>query len=84
MWVDVNDYSALRACIMNDAADVAKLLLDGGMDYNGYLEWAKPGSTAGHEETVAALAAHWQEIRASWEQSAAPTEAQAMGGMTLG
>ena len=84
MWVDVNDYSALRACIMNDAVDVAKLLLDGGMDYNGYLEWAKPGSADGHEETIAALAEHWQEMKAGQEQSATPEDGPAMGGMTLG
>ena len=82
MWVDPGDYSALHACIQNDAVKAAKLLLDGGMDYDGYREWA--GSTAGHEETVAALAEHWQELKAGQKQSEAPVEAPDMGGMTFG
>ncbi len=41
MWVGVNDYHALHACMENGAVDVAKLLLDQGMDLDQYKEWAK-------------------------------------------
>ena len=79
MWVDLEDYSALHACIQNDAVDTAKLLLDHGMDFEQYQQWAEHRG-GGHEETVRALADHWQALTASQEQS----EAQEMGGMCLG
>ena len=41
MWVDVNDYSTLHACVQNDAVGVCKLLLDGGMDFDQYRQWAQ-------------------------------------------
>ena len=79
MWVDLEDYSALHACIQNDAVDTAKLLLDHGMDFEQYQQWAEHRG-GGHEETVRALADHWQELTAGLEQG----EAQEMGGMSLG
>ena len=79
MWVDLEDYSALHACIQNDAVDTAKLLLDHGMDFEQYQQWAEHRG-GGHEETVRALADHWQELTAGQEQS----KAQEMGGMCLG
>ena len=78
MWVELHDYSALHACVQNDAVDVAKLLLDNGMDFEGYRQWAEHRG-GGHEETVQALADHWQELRAPEQQ-----EAPAQGGMLFG
>ena len=78
MWVELHDYSALHACVQNDAVDVAKLLLDHGMDFEGYRQWAEHRG-GGHEETVQALADHWQELRAPEQQ-----EAPAQGGMLFG
>ena len=85
MWVDTNDYNALHACVQNDAVAVCKLLLDGGMDFDQYRQWAQTRPCAGHEETLQALAEHWSEMQA--EQTGAPAEPQqgpAMGGTTLG
>ena len=79
MWVDLEDYSALHACVQNDAVDTAKLLLDHGMDFEQYQQWAERRG-GGHEETVRALADHWQELADEPEQS----EGQEMGGMHLG
>ena len=79
MWVDLNDYNALHACVQNDAVDTAKLLLDHGMDFEQYRQWAEHRG-GGHEETVQNLADYWQELNAEPEQS----EAQEMGGMSLG
>ena len=79
MWVDLNDYNALHACVQNDALDTAKLLLDHGMDFEQYRQWAEHRG-GGHEETVQNLADYWQELNAEPEQS----EAQEMGGMNLG
>ena len=79
MWVDLDDYSALHACVQNDAVEVAKLLLDHGMDFEQYRQWAELRG-GGHEETVQALSDHWQELTAGQEQSGT----QEMGGMSLG
>ena len=78
MWVDLHDHNALHACVQNDAVDVAKLLLDHGMDFEKYQQWAEHYLCSGHEETVQALADHWQELQAQQQQ-----EAPAPGGMTL-
>lgn len=80
MWVDVNDYSALHACVQNDAVEVCRLLLDGGMDFDQYRQWAQTRPCAGHEETLQALTDHWSEMQAEVEQA----PAQENGGMTLG
>ena len=81
MWVNVNDYLAFYTCIQNDAVDVCKLLLDGGMDFDKYQQWAKKWNCAnGHEETIQALADYWAEMQAEMEQAGAPE----MGGQTFG
>ncbi|MBD5099636.1 MAG: ankyrin repeat domain-containing protein [Clostridiales bacterium] len=78
MWVDVNNYRALHACVENGAVAVAKLLPDGGMDFEQYrLRYPNGGS----EETIRALEEHWNELQAQeQEQGNAPE----IGGMTLG
>jgi len=76
MWVDLDDYSALHACVQNDAVDAARLLLDHGMDFERYQQWAEHRG-GGHEATVQALADHWQELQAQRQETPAP------GGMTL-
>jgi len=77
MWVDTEDYAALCACVKNGAVDVARLLLDGGMDLDKFRQ-AYPN--VGHEETMAALEQHWAQLQGKLEQ----TETQEMGGMTFG
>jgi len=78
MWVDVEDYNALHACVQNDAVDVGKLLLDHGMDFERYQKWAEHRG-GGHEEIIQTLADHWQQLRAPEQQ-----EAPAQGGMLFG
>ena len=80
MWVDANDYSALHACVQNDAVEVCRLLLDGGMDFDQYRQWAQTRPCAGHEETLQTLEDYWSEMQTATEQ----TPAQENGGMTLG
>ncbi len=79
MWVDPSDYDALRACIQNDAVEVCKLLLDGGMDFDKYQKWAQARRCSGHEETMAALAEHWTALQNKAQEAPAQTD----GGMTL-
>mgnify|MGYP001067707562 CR=1 FL=1 len=80
MWVGTSDYNTLHTCVQNDAVEVCKLLLEGGIDFDVYQQWAKNHSCAGHEETLQALADHWSEMQAEMEQ----TPSQENGGMTLG
>ena len=81
MWVNLQDYNALHACVQNDAVNVAKLLLDHGMDFEKYQQWAEHRG-GGHEQTVQELADYWQEIVTEMEQ--ADSQAQEMGGQTFG
>ena len=83
MWVDLSDYSALHACVKNDAVEVCELLLDHGMDFEKYQKWAEHRSGGGHEETLQALADYWSEIKAEMEQTEDEPE-QGMGGPTFG
>ena len=80
MWVDVNDYGALNACVENGAVDVAKLLLDGGMDF-GQCRQQFPNS--GSPDTIQALEEHWNELQAQ-EQEQGQSGAPEIGGMDLG
>ena len=77
MWVNINDYAALNACVQNGAVDVAKLLLDGRMDFERYRQ---KYVLAGHEETVRELEEHWQTIQEQEQKTAEPE----MGGMAFG
>ena len=79
MWVSLDDYSAFHACVKNDAVSVCKLLLDHGMDFDVYQQWAEHRA-GGHEETIQALTDYWQEMKAEMEQ----VPAQQMGGQSLG
>ena len=78
MWVDLGDHDAFHACVRNDAVEVCKLLLDNGMDFDKYREWAEKWHYSGHEETLQTLADYWSEMKAGMEQ------AQEMGGQTFG
>ena len=65
MWVDGDDYRALHACLENGAVDVAKLLLDGGMDLDQYKEWAKRQSHGLRcDDNLTLLEEHWAELQA--------------------
>ena len=63
MWVGLEDYNAFRACVKNDAVEIAQLLLDQGMNFSQYQSWAEQYHLSGHEETLAALAEHWSAIQ---------------------
>mgnify|MGYP001032848939 CR=1 FL=1 len=74
MWVDVNDYRTLNACVENGAVDVAKLLLDGGMDFEQYRQ-RFPDS--GSPDVIQALTEHWNELQTQAQESAGAEQAQA-------
>ena len=78
MWVDVNDYKALHACVKNDAVKVAKLLLDGGMNFEQDRQKYPYGAS---EETIQALEEHWQKLQ---EQNQEQSEEQSPAGPEIG
>ena len=81
MWVDVNDHHALNACVENGAVDVAKLLLDGGMDFGQYRQWF-PNS--GSSDTIQALEEHWNELHPQAQESVEQEQAQEGAGPEIG
>jgi len=81
MWVDTDDYGAFHTCVQNNAVNVCKLLLHGGMDFDVYQQWAKNHPSSGHEDTIQTLSDYWSEIQAEMAQK---TSSQEAGGMTLG
>ena len=83
MWVDINDYHALQSCVQNSAVDVAKLLLDGGIDFGRYCQ-IYPNS--GSPEVIQALEEHWAQLQSQAQGQAdeqAPDGPEA-GGMQFG
>ena len=69
MPVEVDNYAALYVCVNNRAADIAKLLLDQGMDLEQYKTWAeKQRKKEGYEETMEELTEYWSELQSGPEQ----------------
>ncbi len=79
MWIDPQDYDTLVVCVKNGATEAGKLLLDGGMDFDQYLQ---RHPHAQNQEVADALAEHWTELKAAQEQGEQAPEQT--GGMTLG
>ena len=82
MKIDNECVAALHACVKNGGLEAGKLLLDRGMDFERYREWAERSheGTDGHDDTLQALAEHWAQRLESQEQGGG----QEAGGMTLG
>lgn len=82
MKIDNQCVAALHACVRNGGLECGKLLLDRGMDFERYREWAEQlhESMDGHDDTLQALAEHWAQRQASQEQG----NGQEPRGMTLG
>ena len=79
MPVAADNYAALYVCVNNQAAGVAKLLLDRGMDLEQYQTWAeKQRKNEGYEETMEELTEYWSERQSGPEQAGS-----SMNGMSL-
>ena len=62
MRVSSENYAALLACIQYKFAETGKLLLDKGMDFEGFQSWAEQnGQNMTDSETFAELQSHWSE-----------------------
>ena len=79
MPVEPDNYAALYVYVNNQAPDIAKLLLDKGIDQERYQAWAeKQRKNEGYEETMAELTEYWSELQSGPEQ-----DGPSMNGMTL-
>ena len=79
MPVAADNYAALHVCVNNQAAGVAKLLLDKGIDLDRYQAWAeKQRKNEGYEETMEELTEYWSELQSGPEQAGS-----SMNGMSL-
>ena len=79
MPVEPDNYAALYVCINHQAASVAKLLLDKGIDLEQYQAWAEwQRKNEGYEDTMEELTEYWSELQ-SGPQQGCPS----MDGMSL-
>ena len=61
--IENDDYAALDACVCNRAAGIAQTLLERGMNFDGYLEWASAHPNPDRpEELLDQLEELWQSI----------------------
>ena len=82
MWVDVHDYQSLYVCVKNGAVGAAKLLLDGGMDFEQYRQRFPECDSP---DTIQALEEHWAQLQAQAQtQEQEQSGTLDMGGMNLG
>lgn len=61
MNIDSTNYSAMKECIRTDSLESAKLLLDMGMDFEKYTEWANESQqTVNSGESYNAINEYWK------------------------
>ena len=74
------NFQALQACIEYDIADAAKLLLDKGMDFQKFRDWAvkQPHGLVANN-TFDDLEQYWSTLQGQTEE-----HRQGMGGQTFG
>ena len=79
MRIAMDDYDAFDVCVKGKAVECAKLLIQGGFDFAGYLEWEPTHSLdRADEKTIHSLTEYWRTLHPQ-EQTAAPEEAQTQG-----
>lgn len=80
MRIDDRNYSALHACVRTEQPEAGMLLLERGMDFEKYQEWAAKQGEFKNNDTTAALAAHWESLQNAQEQD----DTQEAAGPALG
>ena len=79
MYVDPQNYQALHTAIELALPDVAKRLLDSGMDFDQYTEWATQTNRGLSNDTVDSLKEYWDAMpdrpEKAPEQNSGPTMA---------
>lgn len=86
MEVGCKDYHALNVCVKNGAVDAAKLLLEQGMDFDGYLDWRGHNDRSSvPKDVMEELGQYAQELKRQGQTTAAeeaPTQEQTFGGLS--
>jgi len=61
MKIHNNNFAAFHACILPESMDAAKRLIELGMDFDGYLEWAKKYHSGEKDENlIKTLKEYWE------------------------
>jgi hypothetical protein len=64
MEIEAHNYKALHACINTGNTEAAQMLLERGMDFGHYVEWAKANSQnrpIENKEAFDAMSEHWKQ-----------------------
>lgn len=64
MRIDICNYSTLHACVQTGQLEAGKLLLERGMDFEKYQEWAAKQGSYESNETAVTLSEHWNKMDA--------------------
>lgn len=83
MEIDADNYEALHACVNAGNTEAAQMLLDRGMNFNGYTEWIEKNSQLHpltNQEAFDALNERWKQETAAPAHEQQP-EGPIMGGM---
>jgi hypothetical protein len=75
MKIDNGNYAAMYACLDTDNPEAAKLLLDQGMDFDAFTEWAEGRVTIKPSKTLDVVREHWES------RGLEPELTQTMGGV---
>ena len=79
MRIERNDYATLDACICNRAAGIARILLEQGWDFDGYLDWVSAHPNLDRpEELVDQLEEYWDSLQTQAPAQTGPTMEMSM------
>jgi len=84
MEIESHNYGALHACINAGNTEAAQMLLDRGMDFGNYIEWAKANSQnrpIQNNEAFDAVHEHWKQNMDSPDSEQQQSGIQQIGGM---
>lgn len=68
MKIANNNFAVLHACILPESMDAAKSLIELGMDFDGYLEWAEKYHSGEKDENLIGI------LKAYWENDVKPKQ----------
>lgn len=73
MQVDNENYSTMQACIKTNSVEIGKILLDYGMDFDRYQEWAEGEEYVETDgETFSVIKEYWENEVNQQEQETSP------------
>jgi hypothetical protein len=86
MVIDSGNYGALHACINTGNTQAAQMLLERGMDFGHYTEWAEANSRyrpLENKEAFEAVREYWKQCMDSPDSDQRQSETPQIGGMSL-